>query len=161
MQTPPPVATLLGQLAAFAEKLEAVLSAPNVDWLWRPALGHWSLTEVACHLRDVEREVHQPRFDAVIRTDNAFLPGVAADDWASERNYQSQDGAAALKAFLAARRRSLVMLAKLPEESWARHGQHAFFGPTTMHELLNLVAGHDHAHWEQVEELLHHSHPEP
>jgi hypothetical protein len=160
MQSPPPVSTLLERLGAFAERLEAALSLPQLDWLWRPAIGHWSLTEVLCHLRDVEREVHLPRFEAVLRADNAFLPGVSADDWAVERRYQEQDGSAALNVFLAARRRSLAMLSGLPEESWERRGEHAFFGPTSMHELLNLVVGHDRAHWEQIEELLHRQHEE-
>jgi hypothetical protein len=154
MQAPLPVPTLLERLAAFAERIEIILETPGLNWLWRPSLNGWSLTEVACHLRDVEREVHQPRFEAVLRADNAFLPGVSADDWAIERNYQRQDGRAALADFLTARQRGLMTLAELPEESWERRGEHAFFGPTTMHELLNLVAGHDKAHWQQVEELV-------
>ena len=33
-------------------------------------------------MRDVEREVHRPRYRAVIREDNPFLPGVSSDEWA-------------------------------------------------------------------------------
>ena len=41
-------------------------------------------------MRDVEREVHRPRYRAVIREDNPFLPGVSSDEWAKLRDYQGQ-----------------------------------------------------------------------
>ena len=154
MQNPPPIETLLAQLEQFSLDLQNELSDPAIDWQCRPAEGEWCLTEVACHLRDVEREVHQPRFRAMLRTDNAFLSGAVADSWVEERRYREQSGPAALAAFAAARAETSAMLASLTEEAWQRTGQHAFFGPTTLHELLYLVVQHDEAHGEQIEELL-------
>jgi hypothetical protein len=107
-----------------------------------------------CHLRDVEREVHQPRFRALLREDNAFLPGAVSDEWVEERRYRNQDGRRALAQFLAARRETVKMLEEVEGTLWQRQGQHAFFGPTTMHELLNLAVQHDRAHWEQINNLL-------
>lgn len=112
------------------------------------------MTEVVCHLRDVEREVHQARFEALIQDDGAFLPGAVADDWVEERNYREQNGPLALEAFLAARQKTLSMLEGLSAKTWERRGQHSFFGPTTMHELLYLMVQHDEAHWEQLRELI-------
>jgi hypothetical protein len=157
LQAPPPVPILLAELAAFPGTLERLLAEPGVDWLWRPEPGQWSLTEVACHLRDVEREVHLPRFEAVIAAENAFIAGVAADDWAESRHYQEQDGRAALHDFLQARQKTIAVLRELDLPIWQRQGQHAFFGPTTLHELLNLVIGHDRAHGEQVKRLAKHN----
>lgn len=154
MQAPPPVPILLAELAAFPRTLERLLAEPGLDWRWRPEPNQWSLTEVTCHLRDVEREVHLPRFEAVIAAENAFIAGVAADDWAKTRHYQEQDGRAALHDFLLARQNTVARLSELDDESWQRRGQHAFFGPTTLHELLNLVVGHDRAHGEQVKRLV-------
>jgi hypothetical protein len=149
-----PVDTLRERLAALAAYLPSLISAAGVDWRQRPAPGQWSLTELACHLRDVEREIHQARFHALLAADNAFLPGVAADEWAESRGYQEQDGPAALAEFTAARAETIHLLSGLPDDYWQRRGRHSFFGPTSAHELLSLVVEHDHAHLEQIKELL-------
>lgn len=153
MQKPPPVDALLAALERFARNVAELLASPGIDWHGSRGDEDWSLTEVVCHLRDVEREVHQPRFEALIAENGAFLPGAVADEWVEERNYCMQNGALALEDFLAAREQTLAMLHGLSAEAWQRQGQHAFFGPTTMHELLYLVAQHDEAHWEQITEL--------
>lgn len=155
MHNPPPVPELLEELAAFPERLQhGIAAAAPLDWHYRPMVEDWSLTELVCHLRDVEREVHQPRFQALIAQDNAFIAGADPDRWAAERVYQDEDGAAALAAFAAARQNTLALLQPLSDEMWQRRGRHAFFGPTSMHELLNLIVQHDQAHWEQVQSLL-------
>lgn len=154
MQEPPPVSALLVELADFAARIQQALAPDEIDWQWRPAEDEWSLTEVACHLRDVEREVHQPRFRDLIASDNAFLPGATSDEWVAQRQYQRQDGRLALEDFVTARSQTVALLDGLDEEIWERQGRHAFFGPTTMHELLNLAVKHDQAHWQQVTALL-------
>ena len=151
MQQPPPVTTLLQQLESFPKWLSARLAGPTVDWHCAPAEDEWCLTEVMCHLRDVEREVHQPRFLALLERDGAFLPGAVADEWVEERAYHLQDGPVAHQMFLAARWETIALLPLPDSLLWQRRGQHAYFGPTTMHELLNLVVQHDLAHYEQVE----------
>lgn len=154
MQKPPPVPDLLQHLKTFASNVEQALSDPLVDWECAPAPGEWCLTEVVCHLRDVEREVHQCRFRALIEEGEAFIPGVVADDWIEERAYREQHGPSALEQFLDARGETLALLSDLDDEVWQRQGQHAFFGPTSLHELLNLAVQHDAAHWEQISDLL-------
>ena len=154
MQVPPPVSSLLQQLATMAANVQSVLTESDVDWLWRPAEDEWSLTELICHLRDVECEVHQFRFRALIENDNPFITGVAADEWAESRNYKQQDGPSALQAYIQARGETLTMLDSLDEAMWARQGRHAFFGPTSTHEILYLAVRHDEIHWEQIKALL-------
>ena len=153
MQEPPPVPILLAEMARFAHNTARYLTLPDINWECRPASGEWCLTEVACHLRDVEIEVHQPRFRALIAADNAFLPGAVADSWVEERHYAQQNGPQALADFLAARQETLALLSHLPDAVWPRRGRHAYFGPTSMHELLNLAVQHDQAHWEQITAL--------
>lgn len=154
MQEPPLVAALLVELNAFPLWLQRKLAAPEIDWHCKPAIGEWCLTEVMCHLRDVEREVHQPRFDAILQSDGVFLPGAVADEWVVERAYHRQNGPRALQAFVALRAETIALLPSPDSPLWQRQGQHSFFGPTTMHELLNLVVQHDQAHREQVSDLL-------
>lgn len=154
MQAPPPVSILLQQYATMAINVRNALQGTDVDWGWRPSESEWSLTEVLSHLRDVEREVHQQRFKILIENDKPFISGVAADEWAEERGYRYQDGPEAMQSFLQAREETLSMLNPLDEKAWARQGQHAFFGPTTIHELLFLAVRHDEIHWEQINDLL-------
>lgn len=154
MQSPPPYPDLLETLGDFADRLEARLDTAMTNWHWRPEPAAWSLTEVVCHLRDVEREVHRPRYHAIVTQDNPFLSGASSDEWAASRNYQQQDGRFALDAFLAARRANLALLRSLDPELAQRTGRHAYFGPTTLQELLYLAVQHDEAHWEQIEALL-------
>lgn len=154
MQAPPPVSNLLQQLATMAYNVRNALQGTDVDWGWRPSEGEWSLTEVLSHLRDVEREVHQRRFKILIENDKPFISGVAADEWAEERGYRYQNGPMAMASFLQARDETLSMLAQLDDKGWAHQGQHAFFGPTSIHELLFLAVRHDEIHWEQIKNLL-------
>ena len=154
MQEPPPANELLAELARFAAQVASRVCDGAVSWKEGVAEGSWSLTEVVCHLRDVEREVHQRRLKALIEEPGAFLSGAVADDWAEERGYREQNGPEALAAFLAAREETVRLLHELDESMWAHRGQHAFFGSTSLHELVHLMVQHDAAHWEQIMTLL-------
>lgn len=155
MQAPPPIPNLLFRLENFAANVGSIITNEEaVHWRKRPSPDQWSLAMIMCHLRDVEREVYHVRFKNLIAEENAFLQGVSPDEWAEERGYAEQDGRKALKDFLIARNDTLAMLKGMSAENWKRQGQHAFFGPTTMHELVYLAVRHDDLHWEQIRNLL-------
>lgn len=154
MEKIPPIDELLMRLSARAEAIHQALSGGEIDWSWRPSEADWSLTEVICHLRDVEQEVHQWRFRELAKKENAFLPGVSADEWANERHYRRQDGLAALESFVAARVETVQLLLSFSPEIWQRQGRHAFLGLTSMHEILHISDRHDALHWNQIQELL-------
>ncbi len=63
------------------------------------------------------------------------------------------DGRAAATAFVAARAETIARLAPLPLDVWDRQGQHTFFGPTSLHELVYLAVQHDRVHGEQMERI--------
>ncbi|MBE2222942.1 MAG: DinB family protein [Anaerolineae bacterium] len=154
MQKPSPVPELLQELRHFATAVSDTLASPEINWQWRPAPAEWNLTELCCHLRDVEREVHQLRFKAIIANENAFISGATPDDWVVARDYKQENGRSALNTFLQYRQETITLLANLDDAMWQRQGRHSFFGPTSMHELLNLVVGHDEAHWQQIQNLV-------
>jgi hypothetical protein len=142
---------LTGNLAVILADLSGL---SKEEWTRRLAESEWSLTEIVCHLRDVEREVHQPRIQTVLTTDNPFIPGIDADPWARERDYHSQSGPAALNGFAAARQQTRAMLSGLPTETWQRPARHAFLGPTTLAEIGGWLLDHDHSHLEQIRRTL-------
>lgn len=155
MQTPPPIPDLLVRLATFAKNVDHILTDQDgIDWQKQPSPEQWSLTEIICHLRDVEREVYRVRFETMIRQETPFIAGVSPDEWAEERLYAAQNGRQALIDFLAARQETLDLLESLPTELWEKQGQHAYFGPTSMHELVYLSVRHDDLHWEQIRGML-------
>jgi FMN phosphatase YigB (HAD superfamily) len=123
------------------------------DWTLQPTPGEWSLTEVLCHLRDVENEVNLPRLEKFKVEDNPFFPGIVTDPWAVERQYSLQDGSGALCEFAAARKQTLVDLNQLPAIDWDRETRHAIFGPTPLRELISFIATHDRSHLQQAYQL--------
>jgi len=120
----------------------------------RPAKDEWSPSEVLCHLRDVDTEVNLPRLRMVINEQNPFLAGQDTDPWAEIRQYHLQDGWQALKDFIASRLQIIHLLETLPADGWERTARHAIFGPTHLQELVNIIAGHDVLHIQQVHTAL-------
>ena len=147
----PSVSALLDELAEFGSAVSQLVQSKPIDWDTRPSGKEWSMTEVMCHLRDVEREVHQIRFHRLLELDNAFLSGENPDAWVEVRQYKLQEGSFALAEFLEERERTLALLSGIKDETlWERRGRHAFFGLTSMQELVNLAVRHDRAHWVQI-----------
>ena len=82
MLNPLPQTDIKQQLAATVPALAAMTAGMDeAAWLYRPETDQWSVTEILCHLRDVDREVHLPRLQSVIDSEEPFMPGVVADDW--------------------------------------------------------------------------------
>jgi FMN phosphatase YigB (HAD superfamily) len=127
---------------------------PLSAWNQHPEEGEWCLTEIICHLRDVESQVNLPRLKKVLQEVNPFMPGMDTDIWALERNYHDQDGLQALWSFTAARLEVLENLESLPQEAWQRVARHAIFGPTSLEELVGFTTSHDRLHLQQVQRTL-------
>ena len=123
-------------------------------WRYQPDSGEWSITEIVCHLRDVDREVHLTRLESLLCQEEPFMPGVVSDDWAIERQYQAQDGRQALQELESARAELLALLPPAEDPAWERRGRHTFFGPTSFWELVCLILEHDELHIEQVKDNL-------
>jgi HAD superfamily hydrolase (TIGR01549 family) len=123
-------------------------------WKKRPRPDEWSLLEIICHLRDVDREVNKPRLQKVLNENDPFIPGEDTDPWAQERGYIDQNGLEALQQFIIARLEMLDMLETVKTEEWQRPARHAFFGRTTLAELVNIIAQHDRLHIRQIYQNL-------
>jgi FMN phosphatase YigB (HAD superfamily) len=141
---------LLAVLRSTPAALATLCRQQNVDLEQRPSQGEWSPGEVLCHLRDVDAEVNLVRLRKVINERNPFIAGQETDPWADERQYCLQDGLQALGDFTNARLELLRLLENLSPESWDRRARHAIFGPTHLRELVNIIAGHDIIHVQQV-----------
>ena len=112
------------------------------------------MTELICHLRDTEREVHHMQIEALLKEPQPFVPRPDAAVWASQRDYRSEDGRAALKDYGLARVETLNKLKELGEDVWSRAARHAIFGPTNFMEVVGFMADHDRLHVQQCWNLI-------
>jgi DinB superfamily len=145
----------LDTLRATPARLKAALKGvPKAVWLWTPAPGKWSILEIACHLRDMERDAYLARYRRLLAEDEPTLPDVDGDVYALERDYRAQRPAEVLREWTRLRRESLRLLGGLKAAQWSRRGTHETAGPLTVADLLRRHAvGNDEAHLGQIEAI--------
>jgi len=143
--------SILALLSATPAALNGLLRRLEVDvWHRKTAHDDWSLTELICHLRDTEREIHHMQIGLFNNGNEPFIPRPDTSVWASQRDYLHEDGAQALKEFNDARRDTMKMLKNIPVEMWGRKARHAIFGPTNFREVISFFADHDRMHIQQA-----------
>jgi hypothetical protein len=153
-------ATTLEALDDFPGKLERIFAAVPAH------LRHWappcwegvpseSLTalEQVCHLRDIEIDGYQRRFQRLLEEAHPLLPSLDGYALARERGYAQADPAAALAAFTTARRQTLQLLRGLSEAQWQRRGDYEG-GPVTVQGLAHYLCSHDQQHLAGLQWLL-------
>lgn len=145
----------LGILASTPAALNGLTRACAPEqWLRKPAPDAWSLTELVCHLRDTEREVHHKQIGLFKEAGEPFIPRPDSSVWVNQRDYLNEDGAAALREFNAARRETLETFERVAPEDWRRKARHAIFGPTNFLEVARFIADHDRMHVRQAWEAM-------
>ncbi len=134
-------------------RLKAALKGlPKKAALSRPAPGKWSILEIVCHMRDMEKDAYLERYRRIQAESNPTLPDIDGDVIAIERDYRGQSLPAALREWSKARKENLRLLKKVKGAAWERQGVHETAGPLTMETLLRRHAvGNDEAHLEQIE----------
>lgn len=145
------LALLRATTAAFSARSVRI---PPAAWSQKTTLHAFTLTELVCHMRDVESYVNLPRVQKILAEPNPFLPGADTDAWADTFAYARQEGSAALQAFIGTRLETLALLTPLPPGAWQRTARHAIFGPTTLLELISFMVGHDKLHLEEIGQAL-------
>jgi HAD superfamily hydrolase (TIGR01549 family) len=146
---------MLATMRATPAGLEHLVNLLSMDvWNKRPSKDEWSQTEILCHLRDVDEEVNLNRVRKVLSEENPFIAGQDTDPWAEKRTYICQDGPEALARFTVIRVKLLDLLEKVPESDWNRTARHAIFGPTTLKEIVRIIAEHDRLHLRQLSTLI-------
>jgi FMN phosphatase YigB (HAD superfamily) len=146
---------ILGIMASTPAVLRSLSSSlTDEQWKHEPTREDWALTEIVCHLRDTEREVHQTQLKLTLERTDAFIPRPDSGVWANEREYLNVNGSMALTEFVSARMETLDMLKDLDDATWSRNARHAIFGPTNFLEVLGFMAEHDRLHIQQAWKTL-------
>lgn len=123
-------------------------------WKRKLSTDDWTLTELICHLRDTEREIHHMQLRLFSEQAEPFIPRPDTGVWASQRDYLHENGESALVEFNEARRETISILKNMASAEWERKARHAIFGPTTFLEVAGFMAEHDRLHIHQTWSLL-------
>lgn len=150
----------LAALTEFPSLLEAQFSAVPIELRhWRP--GSWegipserlTVVEQICHVRDIEIEGYQVRFQRTLTEDCPVLPDLAGEALAEQRNYARMTAADVLASFTAARAATIRTLRGLTKRELDRA---AIFEnrPTTLRGLVYYLCSHDYQHLAGLQWLL-------
>lgn len=125
--------------------------------LWSPAPGKWSILEIVCHLRDMEREAYRDRYQRVLTAADGTeptLPDVDGDVVSLERDYTNARLSEALREWTALRKETLRLLRGVKASQWRLAGIHETAGRLTLTDLLiRHVVGNDEAHLAQIDAI--------
>jgi FMN phosphatase YigB (HAD superfamily) len=149
------VSAILASLSGRAAAIDALVRDLEQEmWDSKPTTTDWNISQIICHLRDVDRDVNLPRIKTILTEAQPFIAGVETDRWAEERDYTHQDGRAALKDFLIHRQELIQSLMDASVQSWQKPFRHTIFGPSTLKELFEFTVAHDNNHICQIKNLL-------
>ncbi|MFY9558172.1 MAG: DinB family protein [Blastocatellia bacterium] len=147
---------LLSNLKSLPNELDDLLKDLDEETLrWRPIPNKWSLKEIMCHLRDMERLAYLARYHRMLMEDNPLLDNVDQDRLAFERDYINQDAKAALEEFKRLRWETIQTLDDAPVDAWSRGGIHEMDGPLTVEQLVvRQIKGNDINHLVQMKDIV-------
>lgn len=142
-------------LAATPQALKAAIRGlSRKALLFTPAPGKWSILEILCHMRDMERDAYLTRYRRILAEDEPRLPDLNGEALAIERDYRNAKAPEVVREWLSLRRENLQMLRKTGRAQWARAGVHETAGRLTMEDLIRRHAvGNDEAHLGQIEAI--------
>jgi DinB family protein len=147
---------IIWNLRSLPNELDDLLNGLDDETMrWRPIPNKWSIKEIMCHLRDMEREAYLARYTKILKEENPALPNVDQDRLAIERDYINQDAEAALAEFKTLRAETIRTLNEVPVEAWSRGGSHETDGPMTIEQLvLRQIKGNDLNHLVQMKDIV-------
>jgi len=128
--------------------LRAVDGLTRDNLLWQPPaaleIGRWSIQQVALHLMDDEL-IWTSRMKLVIAEDKPKILNYDESKFASKLFSEEQDAHVAAEILDLNRRQLSIILRQLPDEAFARTGDHSDIGIFTLEQAINWTAEHlDH-----------------
>lgn len=119
----------------------------------RPGQGQWSIAEILAHLADAE-VVGSWRMRLILGNSGQPIQAYDQEVWADTFKYADRDPKESLKVFRVLRENNLSLLKRVPAPFWNHHGMHAERGKETISRIVEMFAGHDLNHLQQVEKIV-------
>jgi len=151
----------LNALAAFPDELGRHFAAFPAEFRhWAPSSWDgvpsepFTAIEQLCHVRDIEIEGYQVRFQRTLDENGPTLPSIDSEAVARQRDYGHADPALALAEFRAARTRTMILLRGIEAAALARPAQFEGYGRVTLRGLVHFLCSHDQQHLAGLQWLL-------
>jgi hypothetical protein len=142
---------LIQQYAEGAARLRSALAAvPTEAMTWRPKPGEWSAHEIVWHCADAETNGYA-RIRFLVAEQEPTLVAYDQDTWAQVFDYHARPIATALAVVDAIRSATTALIRALPDDAWARAGQHSEMGRFTAEQWLEIYGTHLEVHAQQIE----------
>jgi hypothetical protein len=133
-----------------ADEMEEFLSNCPADAVIRsPAVGRWSILEIAAHLADAEL-LASTRIRRIITQDRPEMRGYKQELWAQSLAYGRQKIEAMSARFVLLRRENAALLEMIGEEVWRLNGRHDEYGELSLRELIEDYITHTAKHLDQM-----------
>ena len=137
-------------LRATLTEIERSTAGVSAEVLSRsPAPGEWSPWEVVAHLADNEM-AWGVRVRMVITQDRPILVGYDQEAWTARFGGLEPDPHETLQRWELLRRANLRLYESLSPEEWQRIGLHQERGEQSVRDIVDLLAGHDVVHIDQL-----------
>jgi hypothetical protein len=148
-------------LEAFPRELEKHYAAFPASFVhWAPASWDgvpsepFTAIEQVCHVRDIEVEGYQVRFQRTLDEATPFLPSIDSETVAKQRDYGRADVTQVFEGFRAARMKTLALLRSLTDSQFERPAVFEGYGPVTLRGLVHYLCSHDQQHLAGLQWLL-------
>jgi uncharacterized damage-inducible protein DinB len=129
------------------------ISDPRDMVTYRDGGQGWTAAEVIGHLLDCER-LFLERARLTVTQNCPMLHWGGQDEDVTRGRYNEWDMQTLLDTWRAAREDYLGYLSTVPEEAWAREGQHPTYPPFSLDDQLFLACWHEQNHIEQMTRIL-------
>jgi hypothetical protein len=115
----------------------------------RPAPGKWCIAEILGHLVDTE-VVYGYRYRLALAQPGSPIQGYDQHTWATELGHVRRNPAKMLEQIRTLRQVNLELVLSMPRKMWERYGRHSERGNESVRRTLELIAGHDLNHLDQI-----------
>ncbi len=112
------------------------------------------LSNIACRLRDVEREVNLPQLKKTMKGKIPSFPGIDLDKSLGDPSYPEQDPLEAFSSYIDARLETLEILEKLDENDWWMETNHKVFSSKNLGEIVHTMISSEIYHSRKVFEIM-------
>jgi uncharacterized damage-inducible protein DinB len=135
--------------AAPAKLARAIRGLTRRQLLKRPAPGKWSIADILGHLVDTE-VVYGYRYRMALAQSGKPIQGYDEAVWTEAFRYRASDAKRLLEQIRYLRGVNLDLVTGVPRQWWRRFGMHSERGKESVRRTLELIAGHDLNHLDQI-----------